>query len=165
MESELFGHEKGSFKDAHQARAVKFELADQGTLFLDVIGDMSPGGQAKLLRVLEEKVVVLVGGSQPIATSARVITATNQDLAELVKQRKFREDLFFRLNVVTLHLPALRDRGEDIVLLAEHFLQEFCRRARRPVVCSHGEPDYFWVRSNTAPATGRRHRRVGATDQ
>ncbi len=134
LESELFGHEKGAFTDAHQARAGKFELADQGTLFLDEIGDMSPGGQAKLLRVLEEKVVVRVGGSQPIATSARVITATNQELAELVQQKRFREDLFFRLNVVTLHLTPLRDRGEDVILLARHFLQEFCRRARRPVL-------------------------------
>ena len=95
LESELFGHEKGAFTDAHQSRAGKFELADNGTLFLDEIGDMSLGGQAKLLRVLEEKVVVRVGGSKPISTGARVIAATNQRLAKLVEEKKFREDLFF----------------------------------------------------------------------
>ena len=134
LESELFGHEKGAFTDAHQARAGKFELADQGTLFLDEIGDMSLGGQAKLLRVLEEKVVVRVGGSKTIPTAARVVAATNQDLAKLVKERKFREDLFFRLNVVTIEIPPLRDRGDDIILLAEHFISEFCKKARRPVL-------------------------------
>ena len=133
LESELFGHEKGAFTDAHQARQGKFELADAGTLFLDEIGDMSIGGQAKLLRVLEEKVVVRVGGSQPISTDARVVAATNQNLGELVQQKKFREDLFFRLNVVTLELPALRERGEDILLLAEHFLADFCGKSRRKV--------------------------------
>jgi len=131
LESELFGHEKGAFTDARETRIGKFELAARGTLFLDEIGDMSAGGQAKLLRVLEEKVVVRVGGSQSIHTDARVIAATNQDLAELVRQKKFREDLFFRLNVVPLILPPLRDRGDDIILLAEHFLGTFCRTAGR----------------------------------
>ena len=131
---ELFGHEKGAFTDAHQARVGKFELADQGTLFLDEIGDMSLGGQAKLLRVLEEKIVVRVGGSTNISTSARVVAATNQDLAKLVQDKKFREDLFFRLNVVTLEMPPLRDRGDDILLLAEHFLNEFCKKARRDIL-------------------------------
>ena len=133
LESELFGHEKGAFTDAHEARPGKFELANGGTLFLDEIGDMSLGGQAKLLRVLEEKVVVRVGGSLPIATDARVIAATNQDLAQLVREKKFREDLFFRLNVVNLTLPPLRERGEDVMLLAQHFLKDFCAKARRPV--------------------------------
>jgi Nif-specific regulatory protein len=131
LESELFGHEKGAFTDAHQAREGKFELADGGTLFLDEIGDMSLGGQAKLLRVLEEKTIVRVGGSTPIATDARVIAATNQNLAELVTAKKFREDLFFRLNVLTLQLPPLRDRGDDVIQLAEHFSTEFCIKARR----------------------------------
>ncbi len=134
LESELFGHEKGAFTDAHQARAGKFELANQGTLFLDEIGDMSLGGQAKLLRVLEEKIVVRVGGSANISTSARIVAATNQDLSKLVQDKKFREDLFFRLNVVTIQVPALRDRGDDILLLAEHFLKEFCKKARRDVL-------------------------------
>jgi transcriptional regulator with GAF, ATPase, and Fis domain len=131
LESELFGHEKGAFTDAHDARPGKFELASGGTLFLDEIGEMSPGGQAKLLRVLEEKVVVRVGGSRPISTDARVIAATNQNLAQLVRERRFREDLFFRLNVVALDLPPLRERGEDVLLLAEHFLEAFCAKARR----------------------------------
>lgn len=131
LESELFGHEKGAFTDAHQAREGKFELANGGTLFLDEIGDMSLGGQAKLLRVLEEKVVVRVGGSVPIPTSARVVAATNQDLAKLVSEKKFREDLFFRLNVVMIEIPPLRERDDDIILLAEHFLSSFCAKARR----------------------------------
>lgn len=131
LESELFGHEKGAFTDAHQSRPGKFELADLGTLFLDEIGDMSPGGQAKLLRVLEEKVVVRVGGSTPIPTNARIIAATNQNLAELVREKRFREDLFFRLNVVTLELPPLRERGDDILELAEFFLKQFSAKARR----------------------------------
>lgn len=133
LESELFGHEKGAFTDAHEARQGKFELADGGTLFLDEIGDMSLGGQAKLLRVLEEKVIVRVGGSQPIPTDARVIAATNQDLGQLVREKKFREDLFYRLNVVNLMLPPLRERGEDITTLGQHFLKDFCAKARRPV--------------------------------
>ena len=132
-ESELFGHEKGAFTDAHESRPGKFELASGGTLFLDEIGDLSLNCQAKLLRVLEEKVMVRVGGSAPIPTDARVLAATNQKLAEMVQQKRFREDLYFRLNVVTLELPPLRQRGGDILLLAEHFLDDFCRRARRKV--------------------------------
>lgn len=131
LESELFGHEKGAFTDAHEPRQGKFELASGGTLFLDEIGDMSLGGQAKLLRVLEEKVVVRVGGSETIHTDVRILAATNQDLAELVRDKKFREDLFYRLNVVSLELPPLRERGDDILLLAEFFLQDFSQRAGR----------------------------------
>jgi Nif-specific regulatory protein len=133
LESELFGHEKGAFTDAHEARQGKFELANGGTLFLDEIGDMSLGGQAKLLRVLEEKIVVRVGGSKPISTDVRVLAATNQDLAQLVRDKKFREDLFFRLNVVSLKIPALRERGDDVLRLAQHFLKEFCARSRRDI--------------------------------
>ena len=131
LESELFGHEKGAFTDAHQTRAGKFELASGGTLFLDEIGDMSPSGQAKLLRVLEEKTVVRVGGSTPIHTEVRIVAATNQDLARMVREKKFREDLYFRLNVVSLELPPLRERGEDILQLAEFFLGGFCRNMGR----------------------------------
>ncbi len=131
LESELFGHEKGAFTDAHEARAGKFELASGGTLLLDEIGDMSLAGQAKLLRVLEEKTIVRVGGSRPIHTDVRVLAATNQKLAELVRAKRFREDLYFRLNVVTLELPPLRERGDDAMLLAEHFLREFSKRAGR----------------------------------
>jgi Nif-specific regulatory protein len=131
LESELFGHEKGAFTDAHEARAGKFELASGGTLFLDEIGDMSLAGQSKLLRVLEEKTIVRVGGSRPIHTDVRVLAATNQKLAELVRAKRFREDLYFRLNVVSLELPPLRERGDDVMLLAEHFLQQFAKRAGR----------------------------------
>lgn len=133
LESELFGHEKGAFTDAHQAREGKFELAKNGTLFLDEIGDMSLDGQSKLLRVLEERKVVRVGGSTPIPTDARVIAATNQDLAGLITEKKFRQDLYFRLNVVPIELPPLRDRGDDILELANHFLDQFCAKARREV--------------------------------
>jgi len=131
LESELFGHEKGAFTDAHESRAGKFELASGGTLFLDEIGDLTISGQAKLLRVLEEKVVVRVGGSIPIHTNARVVAATNQDLAAMVREKRFREDLFFRLNVVVLELAPMRDRADDVLLLAEHFLRDFCAKARR----------------------------------
>jgi transcriptional regulator with GAF, ATPase, and Fis domain len=131
LESELFGHEKGAFTDARESRAGKFELASGGTLFLDEIGDMSLAGQAKLLRVLEDKTVVRVGGSTPIHTEVRILAATNQDLAAMVRAKRFREDLFFRLNVVSLELPPLRDRGEDVLLLADHFLQSFCRNMGR----------------------------------
>jgi Nif-specific regulatory protein len=131
LESELFGHEKGAFTDAHEARAGKFEAASGGTLFLDEIGDLSPSGQAKLLRVLEDKVVVRVGGNVPIPTDTRVIAATNQDLMQMVRQRRFREDLFFRLHVVALKMPPLRERVDDIPVLAEHFLRDFAARAHR----------------------------------
>jgi len=132
LESELFGHEAGAFTDAREARQGKFELASGGTLFLDEIGDMSGGGQAKLLRVLEQKVVTRVGGSRPIPVDVRIVAATNANLRELVRQNKFREDLYYRLSVVTQPLPPLRDRAEDILPLAEHFLKHFSVQARRP---------------------------------
>ena len=131
LESELFGHEAGAFTDARDSRAGKFELADGGTLLLDEIGDMSPGGQAKLLRVLEDKTVVRVGGSEPRKVDVRVVAATNRDLSDWVRQGKFREDLYYRLNVVSLELPPLRERGDDIILLAEHFLGKFCHSQGR----------------------------------
>ena len=132
LESELFGHEKGAFTDARDMHRGKFEIAEGGTILLDEIGDMSPGGQAKLLRVLEQKVITRVGGSQAIPINVRVIAATNMHLAEAVRARKFREDLYFRLNVVTLDLPPLRDRPEDVLPLAEHFLSAFAVQAKRP---------------------------------
>ena len=131
LESELFGHERGAFTDAREARAGKFELADGGTLFLDEIGDMSPGGQAKLLRVLEQRVVTRVGGSKPIPVDVRVVAATNADLAEKVADKTFRADLYYRLGVVTHHLPPLRERPEDVIPLAEHFLAAFAAKAGR----------------------------------
>jgi Nif-specific regulatory protein len=132
LESELFGHEKGAFTDAVSERAGKFEVASGGTLLLDEIGEMSLAGQAKLLRVLEDKIVIRVGGSEAIQTDVRVIAATNQDLVKLVREKRFREDLYFRLNVVTLHLPPLRERGEDILVLADHFLEQFAHHIGRP---------------------------------
>ena len=131
LESELFGHEKGAFTDAHDTRIGKFELANGGTLFLDEIGDMSLAGQAKMLRVLEEKVVVRVGGSSPIPVNVRVIAATNQNLVSMVQAKKFREDLYFRLTVVTLNLPPLRERREDILSLADFFMNMFCQKIGR----------------------------------
>jgi Nif-specific regulatory protein len=137
LESELFGHEKGAFTDARETRAGKFEAASGGTLFLDEIGDLSPGGQAKLLRVLEEKAVYRVGGHQPIPVDTRIVAATNRNLAESVRAGKFREDLFYRLTVVTLDLPPLRERRDDILVLAEHFLRQFCANAgRKPLKLS-----------------------------
>ena len=134
LESELFGHERGAFTDAREMRQGKFELADGGTLFLDEIGDMSPGGQAKLLRVLEQKVITRVGGSQQIPVDVRIVAATNANLSEAVRARRFREDLYYRLGVVTLDLPPLRERPEDILLLAEFFLKKFSLQARRQVL-------------------------------
>jgi transcriptional regulator with GAF, ATPase, and Fis domain len=131
LESELFGHEQGAFTDAIEARAGKFELASGGTLFLDEIGDLSLGGQSKLLRVLEDKTVIRVGGKTPIETNARVIAATNQDLAALVREKAFREDLFYRLNIVTLEISPLRDRTEDILPMANYFLASFSAKAGR----------------------------------
>jgi Nif-specific regulatory protein len=131
LESELFGHEKGAFTDAHVTRPGKFEAAGGGTLFLDEIGDLSAGGQAKLLRVLEEKAVYRVGGTRAIPVDTRMVAATNRNLAERVHAGKFREDLFYRLTVVTLDLPPLRARREDVLVLAEHFLEQFGRDAGR----------------------------------
>jgi Nif-specific regulatory protein len=125
LEAELFGHEKGSFTGAMARKIGKFELADGGTIFLDEIGEMSPGMQAKLLHVLEEGVFYRVGGNVPISVDVRVISATNVDIAEAVNEGRFREDLYYRINVVQLRMPALRERKEDIPSLAEHFLEVF----------------------------------------
>jgi len=124
MESELFGHEKGAFTGATSRKTGKFELADSGTLFLDEIGDMDLNLQAKLLRVLQEKEFERVGGNAPIRSDARVIAATHRDLDALSSEGKFRQDLFYRLNVVSIHLPPLRERKEDIPPLVEHFLEK-----------------------------------------
>jgi len=124
MESELFGHERGAFTDARERRIGKFEQATSGTLFLDEIGELAPAPQAKLLRALQERVIERVGGTQPIAVETRIIAATNRDLEEEVRQGRFREDLYYRVHVVPVELPALRDRREDVRLLAEHFLAE-----------------------------------------
>jgi two-component system, NtrC family, nitrogen regulation response regulator NtrX len=127
IESELFGHIKGSFTGAVADRAGKFEQADGGTLFLDEIGDMSPAAQAKVLRALEEGVVTRVGGSKPIRVDVRVIAATNKKLEEEIAGGAFREDLFYRLNVVPIALPPLRERRDDIPMLVRHFIQRMAR--------------------------------------
>jgi two-component system nitrogen regulation response regulator NtrX len=128
IETELFGHEKGSFTGATAARRGKFELADGGTIFLDEVGDLHGASQAKLLRVLQEGEFHRVGGEQIIRVSVRVISATNRDLGALVTAEKFREDLFYRLSVVPIRVPALRERPHDVRLLAEYFLDDFCAR-------------------------------------
>jgi DNA-binding NtrC family response regulator len=125
LESELFGHEKGAFTHAIHTRQGRFELADQGTLFLDEISETSADFQVKLLRVLQEQTFERVGGGDPIKVDVRVIAATNRNLEETVREGKFREDLFYRLNVVNIRLPPLRERAEDIPLLASAFLREF----------------------------------------
>ncbi len=124
LESELFGHAKGAFTGAAGDRKGLFEVADKGTLFLDEIGDMAPNSQAKLLRVIEDGVVVPVGSNKPIMVDVRIISATNQDLPNLILEKKFRQDLYFRIKGVNISLPALRDRPEDLPLLVDHFLKE-----------------------------------------
>lgn len=128
LESELFGHEKGAFTGATSRRKGKFELADGGAIFLDEVGDLHESSQAKLLRVLQEGEFQRVGGEETLRAAVRVISATNQDLAELVARRKFREDLYYRLSVVPIRVPPLRERSEDVRPLVEYFLEEFCRR-------------------------------------
>ncbi len=125
MESELFGHEKGAFTGATEKKIGKFEFANQGTILLDEIGEMSLNLQAKLLRVLQEREINRVGGNQAIPIDIRVIATTNRDLYKESLEGKFREDLFYRLNVFPLHIPPLRERPEDISLLSHHFLKEF----------------------------------------
>ncbi len=132
IESELFGHEKGSFTDATARRVGQFELAHTGTLFLDEIGDLTPATQAKLLRVLQEREFTRVGGVQPIKVDVRIVAATNKNLDELVRKGLFREDLYYRINVIALYLPPLRERGEDIALLAKHFLAKRIEEEKRP---------------------------------
>jgi two-component system NtrC family response regulator len=132
LESELFGHEKGSFTGAIDRRRGRFELADKGTLFLDEVGEIAPSLQLKLLRVLQERAFERVGGGQTISVDVRIVTATNRDLTEAVKQGKFREDLFYRLNVVNIHLPPLRGRTEDLPALVAHFVRKYAAETGRP---------------------------------
>jgi len=133
LESELFGHERGAFTHAVRTRIGRFELANGGTMFLDEIADMSPGLQVKLLRVLQDRSFERIGGIKSIKVDIRVIAATNQDLEELVRQGKFREDLYYRLNVIPIRVPPLRERPGDITLLATHFLKEFGRKKKKPI--------------------------------
>ncbi len=131
IESELFGHERGAFTDAHRSREGKFELADRGTLFLDEIGDVPLHLQVKLLRFLQDHVVERVGGRDPVRVDARVVAATNRDLKGMVGEGRFREDLYYRLDVITILVPPLRERGDDLRLLAEYFLEFYGRQHKR----------------------------------
>ena len=133
LESELFGHEKGAFTGAHQTKKGKFEIAHGGTIFLDEIGDMPSALQAKLLRVLQDHTFERVGGIRPIRADIRVIAATNRDLDKVVKDGRFREDLFYRLNVVRIVLPPLRDRREDLPTLVQHFVARYATETKKPI--------------------------------
>ncbi len=133
LESELFGHEKGAYTDALSTHKGKFELADGGSIFFDEIGEMSPRTQAKLLRVLQDGEFERLGGSETLKADVRVITATNKDLAKMMAQGTFREDLYYRLAVVTVDLPPLRERGDDVMLLADDFLAEFNRKYEKRI--------------------------------
>jgi Nif-specific regulatory protein len=134
LESELFGHEKGAFTDAKEMRKGRFELADKGTLFLDEIGDISPNLQVKLLRVLQEREFERVGGSKTIKVNVRLVAATNRNLEKMVEEGKFREDLYYRLNVIPINLPPLRARGDDIKLLVNFFLETAIKNHKREVI-------------------------------
>ena len=134
FESEMFGHKKGAFTDASSDRVGRFELADKGTIFLDEIGDLDMSCQVKLLRVLQEQTFEVLGDSRPRKVDIRVVSATNADLSQMVKDHTFREDLFYRINLITVHLPALRERKEDIPLLVRHFAGQQCRSNGLPTV-------------------------------
>ena len=138
LESELFGHEKGACTGAIRSRTGRFELAQGGTIFLDEIGDMSLALQVKLLRVIQEKVFERVGGVKTIKADVRIISATNQDLEKAVAEKRFRDDLFYRVNVIPVHIPPLRERKNDIPLLSSHFLEKFNRLNHKNV---HGITD------------------------
>jgi len=149
IESELFGHVKGAFTGAHANKSGKFELASGGTLFLDEVGDMSLPAQAKVLRALEEGVVEQVGGDRSIRVDTRVVAATNKDLDEEIERGEFRRDLLYRLRVVPLHIPPLRDRKGDILPLCEHFLAYYCAMGKRQLIMPAGEvrlalEEYHW---------------------
>jgi transcriptional regulator with GAF, ATPase, and Fis domain len=149
MESELFGHEKGAFTGATRRREGRFALADGGTLFLDEVAELPPELQVKLLRVLQEGEYEPVGSSTTQKVDVRILAATNHDLAQAVREKAFREDLFYRLNVFPIHLPPLRERGPDVVLLASAFAEQYARRMRRPLeglspACVRRLKSYSW---------------------
>jgi DNA-binding NtrC family response regulator len=149
LESTLFGHVKGAFTSAIASKKGLFEVADRGTIFLDEIGSMGLDTQAKILRVLQDRKFMHLGGVQELQVDVRIIAATNDDLRQMVKEGRFREDLYYRLNVITVDLPPLRDRTEDIPLLVAHFLQRFCTENGKPLLTMNSEAlrplmDYAW---------------------
>ena len=164
LESELFGHMKGAFTDAHQNKKGLFEAAHRGTLFLDEVGETPPAMQVKLLRALQEKKIRRVGGTDEVEVDVRVIAATNVPLETLVREKRFREDLFYRLKVIPIRTPPLRERREDIPLLAEHFLQQFAERdgqeRRQDLRGGHGAPRAALLARQRARAR-ERHRAGG----
>ena len=134
FESEMFGHRKGAFTDAVADRKGRFEMADKGTIFLDEIGELDIGCQVKLLRVLQEQTFEVLGDSRPRKVDVRVICATNADLVQMIREHAFREDLYYRINLITVHLPALRERKSDIPLLIDYFVKRQCRENGLPPV-------------------------------
>ncbi len=144
FESEMFGHRKGAFTDAVCDRVGRFEMADRGTIFLDELGELDMSCQTKMLRVLQEQTFEVLGDSRPRKVDVRVVCATNADLGEMVRRKLFREDLFYRVNLITIHLPALRERREDIPLLVRHFADRLCRKnGLRRVDFTEGATDYL----------------------
>ncbi len=165
FESELFGHVKGSFTGATATKHGRFELANGGTLFLDEITNIGPKIQGKLLRAIQEREIIRVGSSHPIKVDVRIIAATNRDILQEVKEGNFREDLFYRLSVVPIHLPPLRERKDDIPALAGHFLDRFKRKKKKNVKSiggrHHESPDDVWL-ARKRPGAGKRHRAGGS---
>ncbi len=159
VESEMFGHEKGAFTGATARKLGKFEIADRGTLFLDEIGDMEASAQAKLLRALETGEVERVGGTQPVRFDVRVLAATNKDLKREIAEGRFREDLYYRLAVVPLVVPPLRERGDDVVVLARHFLTHYCQEAGG-VVKRFSESALDYLRQHRWPGNVRELRNL-----
>jgi transcriptional regulator with PAS, ATPase and Fis domain len=133
LESELFGHEKGAFTDARQQKKGLFEIADGGTVFLDEVGDMPAVLQAKLLHFLENRKFRRVGGVEEVSVDVRVVAATNRDIEKAIEEKQFRADLMYRLNVFPIYLPPLRERGDDVILIAQHFLGQYAREFKKPV--------------------------------
>ncbi len=154
LESELFGHERGAFTGADRERVGRFEEASGGTLFLDEIGEMSPATQAKLLRVLQDQEFHRLGGTRVLRTDARIVSATNREPEEMIREGSFREDLFFRLNVIRIHLPPLRERPQDLIALAHHFLRHFAREHGRPLR-GFGEDALARIRAHSWPGNVR----------
>ena len=148
LESELFGHEKGAFTSADKQRIGRFEQADGGTLFLDEVGDMSPSTQAKILRVLQEHEFERLGGTRTLRVDVRIIAATNRNLTQMVQEGRFREDLFYRLNVVSVETPPLRDRKDDIPALADFFVKRFASELKKKVEGVHPEAQKLLMRHN-----------------